>query len=323
MTLPTRLRPRRAKRRTAEPALIQRIITALVLIPLVLLLILRAPVSALAIIAGIVALLAIREFLELTRHYAVEPFTVATYIYVSVFFAWIAFISNRSPGKFDLRFLDLGSVALLLAVLAPFIFLTIGMRRDGLRSIYPAAGTTVFAFAYIALPMAMLVAVRLQPTGAFMLIFLMAVVWSGDIFAYFVGKSIGRRKMSPRISPKKTWEGAVASLIASVVFGTLLFHYSVPISQFLLSYRLLERGLFPPFGVWAHESETWQIVVLCVALNIAAQLGDLVESAIKRGADVKDSGSILPGHGGMLDRIDAMLFAIPILWIYPFWHGLP
>ena len=65
------------------------------------------------------------------------------------------------------------------------------------------------------------------------------------------------------------------------------------------------------------------IVVLCVALNVAAQLGDLVESAIKRGADVKDSGSILPGHGGMLDRIDAMLFAIPVLWIYPMWHGLP
>jgi phosphatidate cytidylyltransferase len=64
-------------------------------------------------------------------------------------------------------------------------------------------------------------------------------------------------------------------------------------------------------------------VLLCVALNMAAQLGDLVESAIKRGADVKDSGSILPGHGGMLDRIDAMLFAIPVLWIYPFWHGLP
>ncbi len=303
--------------------MIQRILTALVLIPLVLLLILRAPVSVLAVIAGMVALLAIREFLELARRYGVEPFTVATYIYVSVFFSWIAFISNRPPGKFDVRILALGFVALLLAGLAPFVFLTVGMKRDGLQSIYPAAGTTVFAFAYVAIPMAMLVGVRLQPTGAFMLIFLMAVVWSGDIFAYFVGKSIGRRKMSPRISPKKTWEGAVASLLASVVFGTLLFHYSVPISQFLLTYHLLDRMWFAPSGLWTHESETWQVLLLCVALNIAAQLGDLVESAIKRGADVKDSGSILPGHGGMLDRIDAMLFAIPILWLYPFWRGLP
>jgi phosphatidate cytidylyltransferase len=171
--------------------------------------------------------------------------------------------------------------------------------------------------------MAMLIGMRVAPTGAFMLIFLMVVVWSGDIFAYFVGKSIGTRKMSPRISPKKTWEGAVASLIASVGFGTLLFHFSVPISQFLLTYHLLARILFAPSGVWTHESETWRVILLCVALNIAAQLGDLVESAVKRGADVKDSGSILPGHGGMLDRIDAMLFAIPVLWIYAFWHGLP
>src|SRR5882762_563406 len=85
-TLPTKTLPARAKRRTAEPVLIQRIVTAAVLIPLVLLLILRAPTSVIAIVAGIVALLAIREFLALTPHYGVEPFTTATYIYVGVFF---------------------------------------------------------------------------------------------------------------------------------------------------------------------------------------------------------------------------------------------
>jgi phosphatidate cytidylyltransferase len=156
-----------------------------------------------------------------------------------------------------------------------------------------------------------------------MIIFLMAVVWSGDIFAYFIGKSFGRKEMSLRISPKKTWEGAVASLLASVGFGTLLHHYSEPISRFFLASHLLDRQALMQSGVWTHESETWHVVLLCVALNLAAQLGDLVESAIKRGADVKDSGSILPGHGGMLDRIDAMLFAIPVLWIYPIWHSLP
>jgi phosphatidate cytidylyltransferase len=172
--------------------------------------------------------------------------------------------------------------------------------------------------------MAMLVDIRMTPTGAFMLIFLMVVVWSGDIFAYFIGRSIGKHRMSPQISPKKTWEGAAASLLASVGFGTLLFHNSVSINAFLIGNHLLvdhQFGLHPE--PWTHASETWQIVVLCVALNVAAQLGDLVESAIKRGADVKDSGSILPGHGGMLDRIDAMLFAVPVLWIYPMWHGLP
>src|SRR6266478_3702897 len=104
-TPPTTPLPR-AKRRTAEPV-IQRIVTAAVLIPLVLLLILRAPTSVIAIVAGIVALLAIREFLALTPHYGVEPLTAPTYIYVGVFFACVAAISNRPAGKFDVRALDL------------------------------------------------------------------------------------------------------------------------------------------------------------------------------------------------------------------------
>ncbi len=297
--------------------MIQRIITALVLIPLVLLLILRAPIAVLAV------LLAIREFLELTRSYGVEPFTVATYVFVGIFFITVAVIGDQPTGKFDFRGEQFLIATTLLAGLAPFAFLTLGIKREGLGSIFPAAGASTFAFVYVAIPMAMLVGVRLISTGAFMLIFLMIVVWSGDIFAYFVGKSVGKHKMSQRISPKKTWEGAIASLLASVASGTLLFHYSLPLSKYLLRHHLLvDHQLLGPLQ-WTHESETWQVVLLCVALNIAAQLGDLVESAIKRGADVKDSGSILPGHGGMLDRIDAMLFAIPVLWIYPFWHGLP
>jgi phosphatidate cytidylyltransferase len=302
----------------------QRIITALILIPLVVLVILRAPMAVLAAVAGMVALLAIREFMELAQHYKVEPFPVATYVFVVIFFITIAVLGSQPTGKPDFRGLQFAIAATLFAALAPFAFLTLGMKREGLSSSYPAAGASTFAFVYVAIPMAMLVDIRMTPTGAFMLIFLMVVVWSGDIFAYFIGRSIGKHKMSPQISPKKTWEGAAASLLASVGFGTLLFHNSVSISAFLLRNHLLVDR---PFGLqpdpWTHESETWQIVVLCVSLNVAAQLGDLVESAIKRGADVKDSGSILPGHGGMLDRIDAMLFAIPVLWIYPMWHGLP
>jgi phosphatidate cytidylyltransferase len=123
--------------------------------------------------------------------------------------------------------------------------------------------------------------------------------------------------MAPRISPKKTWEGAVASVVASVGVGWLLFYYSLPISSALLRVGLIERrdGLFglerPPMG---------PVVLLTIVLNVAAQLGDLVESLIKRGANVKDSGAILPGHGGMLDRIDALLFAAPVLWYYAAWR---
>jgi len=159
----------------------------------------------------------------------------------------------------------------------------------------------------------MLVQLRQQLAGAFWLLYLLLVVWSGDIFAYFVGKSVGRHPMAPRISPKKTWEGAAASLVASLIIGSLLFTYALPISSFLLRLGLIQRrdGLF---GL--ERPELWPIILLTVALNVAAQLGDLVESLIKRGAGVKDSGNILPGHGGMLDRIDALLFAAPVLWFY-------
>jgi len=118
--------------------------------------------------------------------------------------------------------------------------------------------------------------------------------------------------MASRISPKKTWEGAAASLAASLVVGILLFNHARQISSFLLSLRLIERR----DGLFGENLEMWPIILLTVALNVAAQLGDLVESLIKRGAGVKDSGTILPGHGGMLDRIDALLFAAPVLWFY-------
>jgi len=163
----------------------------------------------------------------------------------------------------------------------------------------------------------MLVQLRQQWAGAFYLLYLLLVVWAGDIFAYFVGKSMGRHLMVPRISPKKTWEGAAASLAASIGVGWLLFHYAMPLSSALLRVGLIDRrdGLF---GL--EQPAIWPVILLTIALNIAAQLGDLVESLIKRGAGVKDSGAILPGHGGMLDRIDALLFAAPVLWFYTAWR---
>ena len=203
------------------------------------------------------------------------------------------------------------------AAIAPFLFLTITMRRDNLSGAYPAAAAAVFAFTYIALPLGMLVQLRQQWAGGFLLLYLLLVVWAGDIFAYFVGKSMGRHLMAPRISPKKTWEGAAASLAASLAVGALLFHYALPLSSALLNAGLIERrdGLF---GL--EKPALWPIILLTIAINIAAQLGDLVESLIKRGANVKDSGTILPGHGGMLDRIDALLFAAPLLWYYAAWR---
>jgi len=206
------------------------------------------------------------------------------------------------------------------AALAPFVFLTVAMtmKRD-LASGYPAAAASAFAFVYIAIPMALLVAIRRLPAGAIWTIYTLLTVWAGDIFAYFVGKSLGRHRMSPEISPKKTWEGAVASILASVIVGTLWFQHAPGISSTLLRAGLIDRrdGMF---GL--EQPQLWPIILLSAVVNIAAQLGDLVESLIKRGAGVKDSGTILPGHGGMLDRIDAMLFAVPVVWAYGAWRLL-
>jgi phosphatidate cytidylyltransferase len=297
--------------------MIKRIATAVVLIPLVLLLVLKAPLYVLVIVAAAVALAAIAEFLKLAAHYGIQPLAPATYAFVALFFVFVILAStNRTPLVESTAMLY--GIA-LAAALAPFVFLTLAMRRADIASGYPAAAASTFAVAYIAIPMAMLVGIREQPAGAIWTIYTLLAVWAGDIFAYFVGQLLGRHRMSPEISPKKTWEGAVASILASVIVGTLWFQHAATISSTLLRIGLIDRrdGMF---GL--EQPQLWPIILLSAVVNIAAQLGDLVESLIKRGAGVKDSGTILPGHGGMLDRIDAMLFAVPVVWAYGAWRLL-
>jgi phosphatidate cytidylyltransferase len=295
--------------------LIKRIATALVLIPLVLLLVLKAPLYVLTLFAGAVALLAIAEFLKLVTPYGVQPLTWTTYAFGALFFVYVIFASsNRTPE--DATTAMLYGIA-IAAALAPFVFLTIGMRRIDLKTSYPVAAASAFAFAYVAIPMALLVEIRELPAGAIWTIYTLLAVWSGDIFAYFIGKAVGRHRMSPEISPKKTWEGAVTSIAASMIIGTLWMQHATAISTALLQVGLIDRA----GGMWGQEQpQLWPIILLSAIVNIAAQLGDLVESLIKRGAGVKDSGTILPGHGGMLDRIDAMLFAAPVVWAYGAWR---
>jgi phosphatidate cytidylyltransferase len=128
----------------------------------------------------------------------------------------------------------------------------------------------------------------------------MVTVWAGDIAALYVGKNLGRHKLS-HLSPNKTWEGSIASIAGSVLAGLAVVWAGEVLSA---------RGS----TVLHIMQPVWQSAILAAILNIAAQLGDLLESAIKRGAGVKDSGTMLPGHGGILDRIDALLLAAPVLW---------
>jgi phosphatidate cytidylyltransferase len=156
---------------------------------------------------------------------------------------------------------------------------------------------------YIAFPLTLLPQILNQENGTALLLFLFICVWSGDIAALYVGKKWGRRKFSPRLSPNKTWEGAFASVLASCLFGMSLILLGDWFTQQNSSFTRL------------HTTEPWWFfLILAVALNAAAQFGDLLESALKRGAGIKDSGKMLPGHGGILDRIDALLVAAPVLW---------
>jgi phosphatidate cytidylyltransferase len=133
-------------------------------------------------------------------------------------------------------------------------------------------------------------------------IFLLFVVWAGDIAALYIGRPFGRRKLAPTLSPNKTWEGSIASVIGSLlVAGGLL-----ALAEYLSRWNSVRLSYADE--VW------WYWLLLALVVNIAAQVGDLAESALKRSAGVKDSGAILPGHGGILDRIDALLLAAPALW---------
>jgi phosphatidate cytidylyltransferase len=295
----------------------KRVATAVVLIPIVLLLILRAPIFLLAAVVAVVAILAVRELLDLSQNYGVQPLRKPTYVVIAVVFAAVAI--GMQP---QTQLMDAGTTMLVLlaaATLSPFIFLAISMRREKLASAFPAAAASAFAITYVAIPLALLVVVCGLSSGGILLLYLFLVVWAGDTFAYYTGRAIGRHKLAPRVSPGKTWEGTIASFVGSIVVGWAVLTYARPISEALLNAHVLtrQRAFLAP-----EPLPLVVIILLSAAINVSAQLGDLVESLIKRGAGVKDSGTLLPGHGGMLDRIDALLFAAPVLWYYAAWRVL-
>jgi phosphatidate cytidylyltransferase len=152
-------------------------------------------------------------------------------------------------------------------------------------------------------------ALRQQSNGPSLLVFLFCAVWAGDTAALYVGRAWGRHKLAPSISPNKSWEGSIASVLGSVaVAGGLL----------ALADTLGTR--FNTVVLSFSDDPVWYWLLLAAFLNVVAQVGDLAESALKRSAGVKDSGTILPGHGGVLDRIDALLLAAPALWYVQLIH---
>lgn len=294
----------------------KRVATAIVLIPIVLVLVLWAPVPLLSAVVAAVAVVSLREYVGLVRHYQISPFCRVLYVLAVLSIGAVA----AQTGSTYLVATEqmLFGIAIGVVVIS-FLLLAVAMRREPLAAGLPAAATATFGFIYVVVPLAMLVQLRQQGSGAFLILYLLIVVWIGDTAAYYTGRALGRHKMAPRVSPGKTWEGAVGSFVGAIVAGTLVFAYSAQISSALMSTGLLSRdqAYLPP-----QAPPLWQFAVLSAVINVAAQVGDLAESLIKRGAGVKDSGTLLPGHGGLLDRIDALLFAVPVLWYYAAWRVL-
>lgn len=264
----------------------KRIATAAVLIPMALALVFWAPLWAFALAVAIVAGLAFWEYLGLADKMGAHTPRIAGCAAIALLFG----CTFRFP---DLVAPVLGAIPLALLTLCAF--------RSPLERVLPDAAYTVFGIFYVGWSLSTLPLIDAQENGPSLLLFLFLAVWSGDTAALYVGRLLGRRKLAARISPGKTWAGSIASLVAS----TLVTLFLLWLATYLTAHSV--NGLSYP-GSPGH----W--VGLSVLLNAAAQLGDLVESALKRGAGVKDSGNLLPGHGGMLDRMDALLLAAPVLW---------
>jgi phosphatidate cytidylyltransferase len=290
----------------------KRVLTAVLLIPLVLLVVFRAPMWLFAVVVGVVVLLCLREYLDLVEGYGVAPLRTTTYIVsILLVIGTCAFVS-AIYGTLSSYFISLTQI--LYLVMVPFLPLIFGIpvvfRRD-LRMALAASAASAFGVLYIAISLTLLIVIRAIPGQAFLVVFILFSVWAGDIAAYYVGRSMGRHKLAPIVSPNKTWEGALASLIVSAAVAGLVFHFSQEFNRWFATLDRSDSLFYTPL----HWNQLG-IYSLGVVANIAAQMGDLFESAIKRGAQMKDSGSLLPGHGGILDRIDALLFAIPAVWFY-------
>lgn len=265
----------------------QRIVTAALGIPLVLAAVFLLPGWWFFAVMAAVTEVAAFEYVTIVRPQAPRA-PLRLVLLLAPLAAWALSSALTAPMSADtLRLLLFGGALLLSVGLGTLLLLS----RTPLEETLPALGIVGFGTLYFALPVSSLH--RLQTADPWLIFLLLAIVWLGDTAAYYVGSRIGRHKMAPVVSPKKSWEGAAASFAIAVIAAAV-------------------------WDVWRRGGLEPGLLLAAAATGVAAQIGDLVESMIKRGSGVKDSGSILPGHGGFLDRLDSMLFAAPVL-LFTLW----
>jgi len=279
----------------------KRVLTAAVLIPLVVFLALRGSTTVVALATGALIVLALREYFVLgdaIGHRAHRLWTYASALLL-LFLQWLPTVVRAGDfGGYSVpvglqwlvsRFfprLEEGFILFILGIAIITVF-----NRRPLVETLPAAGISASGLLLVAFPLTY--AVRLDGWGTYgpwLLLFALVITWAGDTAAYFAGRAFGQHLLAPHVSPKKTWEGSLAGLAASILVAVVF-----------------QRWLHAPLPT---------LIGMAVVGNVAGQIGDLLESACKRSAGVKDSGSMLPGHGGVLDRVDALILAFPVVWYY-------
>ena len=263
----------------------KRILTAIVLVPFLVFIVGFTSPLFFALLVAVAGALALEEFFSIATKGGLEPDRLWGHILSPALIAFFHFCPRNQ------------SSVLLLLVWSACLLLGLGLTRgERLARVLPGSSATLLGLVYIPTTLGLLVAVRSNVTlgedAHRWIFFFLLVVWFGDTGAYYVGRTLGSHKLAPRISPNKTVEGAAGGLMGSAAAA------------------LLSKKIFLP------GASVLSLLILSGILGLASQLGDLAESALKRGAGVKDSSNLLPGHGGMLDRIDGILFAAPVLFGY-------
>ncbi len=263
-----------------------RIVTAAVLIPVVVAAVWWGPTALVSAAVALITVLALLEFFSLGARVGLRaygPWTCLCALAV-LFQQWAATsVDLGAPWQFPLE--------LILMIFVLGIAVSLFVSRRPLAGALGDLSLSAAGLLFIALPLSALVRLHgIEAIGRRLLLFVLGLVWAGDTLAYFVGRAIGRHRMAPQLSPGKTWEGAAGNLIGSVAVGAGLAR-------------------------WLHF-DVINTTAMAALASIAGQAGDLLESAYKRSAGAKDSGALLPGHGGVLDRIDALIFAAPVVWYY-------
>lgn len=268
--------------------LLTRVITALALLPVVLGMLFLAPPALWALFALAIALAACWEW---SRMCGLKPAGQGAYLAASGAvgaFLWLLYM-RLVPGNF--------AAAAMTGFIVAAAFWLVGIPYWLANKLRPSPSMRAVA-GWLALWPAWLALVVLRDTSPWLLLALAALVWVADIAAYFAGKRFGRRKLAPAISPGKTWEGVAGGMAGVAVYGVAL--------------ALVAQRWDTPLD-WIFQSGSGlPAIVAMLALVAVSILGDLFESWMKRGAGLKDSSNLLPGHGGVLDRIDALTSTLPV-----------